>query len=224
MVSERKSADISDVLATFSAHVQENYPEPETFRENLENLLAAKKDRMSEAAYIVSLERNVVFLHDLSIEGEALMEAVLGGLNDEGSLAQGAEPVLAGLENDVRSGTDERHKRIFMEEEGSEFAELIKLRREDKGRYCDQLEFQYFYLMTLRMLLFEFFNLLAAVSAEYFVDRIDDAAPGLVMSNIVVTANYYLGNIAVGEVVEAEGPAGGGSGKVRGRDKGEPSS
>ena len=58
--------------------------------------------------------------------------------------------------------------------------------------------------MTHRMLLFEFFNILAALKADYHIGDIDEAAPAHVTGHIHMTANYYLGNIAVGEIVESD--------------------
>ena len=54
------------------------------------------------------------------------------------------------------------------------------------------------------MLLFEFIGVMAAVREEYEIERVDEAAFELINSNIEMTANYYLGNISVGEVVEEE--------------------
>jgi hypothetical protein len=50
------------------------------------------------------------------------------------------------------------------------------------------------------MLLFEFLNLLCVVREEYVIGRVDSAAPGHLLSHIEMTANYYLGNIGVGEI------------------------
>jgi hypothetical protein len=59
----RKKADIQSLIATFSAHVSENYPAPEVYRENLTSMLAAKKERMESGEFVASLERNLVFLN-----------------------------------------------------------------------------------------------------------------------------------------------------------------
>ena len=54
------------------------------------------------------------------------------------------------------------------------------------------------------MLLFEFIGVMAAVKDEYEIERVDEAAFELIRSNIEMTANFFLGNISVGEVVEDE--------------------
>lgn len=200
----KKIADIDDVLATFSAHIKENYPSPEQFRENLRSLLEAKQERLEESDYAASLEKNIIFLHDLAIEGEALLEIVLGTINEPSSLDAGAGPLLDEMEKEVRATTPERHRSVFVEGGSGEFSQLLQLRAEGGKRYMEKLEFDYFYLMTLRMLLFEFFNVLETISREYHIDRIDPAAPSHVTGHIEMTANYYLGNISVGEIVEDE--------------------
>ncbi|MBU8922480.1 MAG: hypothetical protein KOO63_11740 [Bacteroidales bacterium] len=204
MTEEKKNAGINDVLATFSAHVKENYPEPDLFKSNLQNLLSEKQERMDADMYILSLEKNIVFLQELVIEGEAVLELTLGQINEPGQLDDGPEPLLTEIENGVKANTAERHREVFVEGVGGMFEELLEVKRSDPGIYQEKLEFNYFFLMTHRMLLFEFFSILAALKADHHIGEIDEAAPAHVTGHIQMTANYYLGNIAVGEIVDAE--------------------
>ena len=48
---------------------------------------------------------------------------------------------------------------------------------------------------------------MAAVREEYVIERVDESAFDLIRSNIEMTANYYLGNISVGEVVDEKSPS-----------------
>ncbi|MCK4538943.1 MAG: hypothetical protein KAV42_09130 [Candidatus Krumholzibacteria bacterium] len=203
MTEERKSAGISDVLATFSAHVKEHYPEPDLFRANLRNLLKEKQERMDTDMYILSLEKNIVFLQELVIEGEAALELMLGEINESGQLDDGPGPMLTEMENGVKANTAERHREVFIEGVGGMFEELLEVKTSDPGNYQDKLEFNYFFLMTHRMLLFEFFGVLAALKADYHIGEIDEAVQAHVTGHIQMTANYYLGNISVGEIVDA---------------------
>lgn len=205
----RKSADIEEVLQTFSAHVKDNYPQPAMFRENLEKLLEAKKRRMKEAEYLASLERNMVFLHDLAIETEALLESLLEGINERDDLSSVIEEMLQEIEAGVRKVAGERWGQVFRDGRDGDFGELRGLRGGDAAEYASRLEFEYKYLMTFRMMLFEFFGLLAAVNGEYEIERVDEAAPRHILNHIGMTANYYLGNITVGEVVTEGKEAGG---------------
>ena len=208
MSGRDKTADISDLIATFSSHLRENYPDPGVFRENLASLLSSKRERMEKDEYVLSLERNLVFLQELTVEAEALLEVLLGSVNEQPPPEGGYLPVLEEMETKVREVTSERHRETFVDDGEAGYDGLRKLKEGDRESYVERLEFHYSLLMTLRIFLFEFFNVLAAVAAGHRIDRIDDAAPGLVTSNIEMTANYYLGNISVGEVVEGEGEDG----------------
>ncbi len=200
---EKKHADIDDLLATFSSFIKENYPESGRFRENLGALLLAKKKRLSEKSYIESLERNIVFLQELTMEGEVFLEEVLETVNDEENvLDDGAGPPLDAMEKRVKETAQARHSEIFADGGEIDLHGLALLKKGGGGEYVDKLEFNYSYLMTLRMLLFEFFNVIAEISKEYIIDRIDSAAPAHIMNHVEMTANYYLGNVIVGEVVE----------------------
>lgn len=203
----KKKADIEALIVTFSTHVSENYPAPEVYRDNLASMLAAKKERMEDGAYVASLERNLVFLKDLVTEGEALLEYLLERINNKEPSAGKINTALGALEEKVRSGTAGRVEQVLGESDEDDFRELTELRGKDQEAYAEKLEFNYCYFMTYRMLLFEYMGVLAAVKGEYEITRVDEAAFGLVQSNIEMTANYYLGNISVGEVVDDPSPS-----------------
>ena len=203
----KEKADIESLIATFSAHVSENYPEPKVYRENLMSMLEAKKERMETGEYVASLEKNLVFLKDLVTEGEALLEYLLERINNDEPTADKINAALGALEDKVRSGTGGRVEKVLGESDEDDFKELTALRGKDQEAYTEKLEFNYIYFMAYRMLLFEFFGVMAAVKAEYEVARVDEAAIGLIQSNIDMTANYYLGNISVGEVVDEKPPS-----------------
>jgi hypothetical protein len=209
---EKKRADIDDLLATFSSFIKESYPEGGLFRDNLHALLAAKKERLSLEAYIDSLERNIVFLQELIMEGEVFLDEVLETMNEgECALDDGAGPPLDAMEKRVKESVQgAAHTEILAGEGEGAPGGLALLKKEDPAGYLEKLEFNYSYLMTLRMLLFEFFNVVAEIRKEYAVDRIDEAAPAHIMNHVEMTANYYLGNISVGEVSEEKGGGTGG--------------
>jgi hypothetical protein len=204
---EKKEADIEALIATFSAHVSDNYPAPEVYGENLDSMLAAKRERMESGEYIASLEKNLVFLKDLVTEGEALLEYLLERINNDEPTADKINAALGALEEKVRSGTAGRVEKVLGESDEDDFKELTELRGKDEKAYADKLEFNYKYFMAFRMLLFEFFGVMAAVREEYVIERVDESAFDLIRSNIEMTANFYLGNISVGEVVDDKSPS-----------------
>jgi hypothetical protein len=203
----RKKADIEALIATFSAHVRENYPAPAAFSENLDRMLGAKKERMEGGEYIFSLERNLVFLKDLVDEGEALLEYLLGRINDGEPTSGKINSALRALEDKVRSGTSGRVEQVLGGEGAKDFEELSALRGGDRDVYTEKLEFNYKYFMAFRMLLFEFFGVLAAIREEYEITGVEEGAFELIRGNIEMTANYYLGNVSVGEIVSGEEPS-----------------
>jgi hypothetical protein len=203
MTEEGKSAGISDVMATYSAHIKESYPKPDLFCAYLQNLLKEKHERMDVDMYIQSLEKNIVFLQELVIEGEAALELMLGQINESGQLDDGPGPMLTEIEDGVKANTADRHREVFVDGGGGMFEELLEVKRSAPGDYQEKLEFNYFFLMTHRMLLFEFFSILSALKVDYHIGEIDEAAPAHVTAHIRMTANYYLGNISVGEIVDA---------------------
>lgn len=201
----KKHADIEAVMATYSSHVSENYPQPEQFRENLARMLEAKKQRRSPEEYVESLEKNLVFLVDLITEGEAYLELVLGRVNDAGMTSEEIAGTIEEMERRVRASTSRRRAELLGPQADGDLAELAALRGGDRDAYLGKLEFNYIYYMTMRLFLFEFFNILAAVREEYAVQRVDDAAFGHVRVHIEMTVNYYLGNISIGEIVSDAG-------------------
>ncbi len=203
----KKKADIEALIATFSEHVSDNYPAPDVYQENLTSMLAAKKERMEGEKYIASLEKNLVFLKDLVTEGEALLEYLIERINNPEPSADKINAALGALEEKVRGGTAGRIEQVLGESDEDDFRELTALRGKDQEAYTEKLEFNYIYFMAFRMLLFEFFGVMAAVRDEYEIMRVDEAAIGLIQSNIEMTANYYLGNISVGEVVDEKPPS-----------------
>ncbi|MBN1164632.1 MAG: hypothetical protein JXB45_08640 [Candidatus Krumholzibacteriota bacterium] len=198
---EKKHADIDQVLATFSDHLSKSYPAPGQFQKNLDQLLAAKKQRLSAMDYTRSLEKNTIFLHDLILEGEGYLEVLLGRINDDHLTAPEVEAIFGEMESQVRSAVEERHRRVFGSGEGKDEI-LMPARQEYEGDSdTEKLEFSYFYYLVLRIFLFEFFNVLLAVREDYIIDRIDAAAGPHVLNHVKMNTNYYLENISVGEIV-----------------------
>jgi hypothetical protein len=125
---KKKSADIEDLLATFADHIAGSYPEPRQFRDNIVNLLEQKRKQKSESEYIVSLEKNIVFLSDLVIEGEAFLEMLLSQINDESPVDVKVENYLQEMESRVRANIQERYDEIFSGQKNEEFVELLDSR------------------------------------------------------------------------------------------------
>ena len=142
----KKKADIEALIATFSGHVSENYPAPDVYRENLSSMLAAKKERMEDGAYVASLERNLVFLKDLVTEGEAYLEFLLERVNDAEPTAAEISAALEATEKKVRAGTSGRVEELLGGKGGEEFGELASLRGKEEKAYIEKLEFNYIYL------------------------------------------------------------------------------
>lgn len=201
-----KTATLDEVLATFSAHISKSYPSPENFRRNFALLLEGKRGRSGEAEYAVSLEKNIVFLNDLVAEAEGVLGSLLlpapeGGLEEEELAAR-----LGELEEHAHGQTAKRHRELFVEGTGDEFRELRAGRSAGGTAYLDQLEFNYRYLMTMRIFLFEFLGVLAAIRTEYALEKVAAGAGQRIRNHLEVTAHYYLGNVAVSG---GEGVAGG---------------
>ena len=208
MSARRKQADIEQVMTTFSAHISTSYPEPQQFRDNLAGMLAAKKKRLSPDSYVEALEKNLVFLIDLVTEGEACLELVLGRINDRRLGGGEIAAKIGEMEQRVRSLTVHRREELFAAGGKGELSRLAELRARGGEAYIEKLEFNYIYYMALRIFLFEFLGILVSVRAEYSVQRVDEAAFEHVRNHVLMTANFYLGNIAVGQVApEGSGPA-----------------
>ena len=191
-----KEATFEEILATYSDHVSKSYPAPAQFRQRMEMLLENKREKTGEEEYLGSLETNVVFLHDLVTEGEVLLDKLL---RPDTRAKEKLDTILEKLEKKVRSQTKKRRESLFEADGDEEFSELARLKREDPDRYRSKLEFNYIYLMTLRILLFEFFNVLGSIKEMYPLAEMKANAPKLVMDSLGLTANYYLENVTVEE-------------------------
>ena len=192
---DRRRATLDEIFATFSEHIRRNYPSPADFRRNFDILLWGKRDRADAPGYALSLERNIVYLDGVVEEALSLAERILDPGEDLDETK--AASILGDLEKSARRSTGARHRRAFEAREDPAFAALAAGRAEGGAGYIGDLEFNYRYLMTLRLFLFEFVSVLAAVRAEYDTGP---AAPGdiaRIRGQIGVMANYYLGNVSV---------------------------
>jgi hypothetical protein len=194
MVKEKR-ATLEEILVTFSAHVSKNYPSPEEFQERLRLMLDNKKEGKGGDVYAKSLENNVVFLHDLVTEGRALL-ALLLRLDKEPK--KNLDAMLEEMEGKVRAQTKKRHAAVFNRGEDEEFRELAAMRRGKSADYIEKLEFNYLYLMTLRILLFEFMSVLQSIKTEYRLAEMKSDASKGVTDSLALTAHFYMGNVKVG--------------------------
>jgi hypothetical protein len=194
MVKE-KQAKLEEILTTFSSHVSKNYPSPEEFQERLHLLLDNKKEGKGGDVYAKSLENNVVFLHDLVTEGRALLALLL---RPDKEPKKNLDVMLEEMEGKVRAQTKKRHAAVFDRGEDEEFRELAAMRRGKSADYIEKLEFNYLYLMTLRILLFEFMSVLQSIKAEYRLAEMKPGASKEVTDSLALTAHFYLGNVKVG--------------------------
>ncbi len=196
---ERRTVTIDEIIATFSSHVSKSYPSPKDFRRNFGLLLKGKRERVDKEGYSVSLEKNIVFLVDLVAEGERLAERLLmPGHSDEPD-AQSISARLEAMEKTSHERTAKLHREAFVEGTAAGFEELRGDRSAGGSAYVDKLEFNYRYLMTLRIFLFEFISVLAAVRSEYSISGAGHEAARKIRDHLELTAHYYLGNVAVGE-------------------------
>jgi hypothetical protein len=198
---ESNRITIEEVLATFSNHVSKHYPNVKNFRRNFNMLLKGKRDRLDQGQYELSLEKNIVFLNDLVAGGERFLERLLAG---EKSVSSGEDvaSALAALEAKAHEGTTDRHREAFIDGKDPEFEELVEARAKGGSAYMEKLEFHYRYLMMLRIFLFEFISVLAAVLAQYMLAKGGRGAVQKARSHLELTAHYYLGNVEVGERAE----------------------
>lgn len=191
----RPRATLEEILATFSGHLAKSYPTPEDFRRNFDILLFGKRDRTDAPGYRLSLEKNIVYLSALLDEALALAERMLdpSAPADEKSLPT----VIEGIEKKVKGGTAVRHKRAFVEGNDPAFRDLYAERESDG--YLEKLEFNYRYLMTLRLFVIEFVSVLAAVRSSYDIAPPPADARRRVRNQVEIMAHYYLGNVTVQE-------------------------
>lgn len=204
MSTRRKTVSFEEILSTFSTHVRETLRSPVNYRENLEVLLGEKKERMDVAAYIESLERNVVYLDELVCRAEELLDRLLkkrpAGLGDEAALTAAVQEI----EENVRTEVEELREDIFSSRGSDEFKELRGLRKQGGEAYIERIEFHYGYLMTLRILFFEFLGVLAAVNSRYDLPETGEREYKQIETHVELTAHFYMGNIDV-ESCETEG-------------------
>ncbi|MFA4947213.1 MAG: hypothetical protein WC674_01735 [Candidatus Krumholzibacteriia bacterium] len=214
-----KPATIEEVLATFSSHLAKNYPSADDFRRNFDLLLKGKRERPGEAEYPVSLERNIVFLNDLVAEAEAFVERILVAETGGDAKEEDISTALDAIENDAHETNARRHREAFVEGSAADFRELREDRAVGGKPYLDKLEFNYRYLMTVRIFLFEFISVLAAIRASYSIPGGTPEILAKIRNHLEVTVHYYLGNVAVGE---EEGAKTGAGGAERGAGGAEP--
>jgi len=196
---ELMPATIEEVLATFSSHISKNYPSPEGFRRNFDLLLKGKRERPDAAAYPVSLEKNIVFLNDLVAEAEAFVERILAAGPGGGTKEEDILPALDAIEKKAHEANARRHREAFVDGSAADFRELREGRAGGGKPYLDKLEFNYRYLMTLRIFLFEFISVLAAIRASYSITGGTAEILAKIRTHLELTVHYYLGNVAVGE-------------------------
>jgi hypothetical protein len=196
-----KGMDTGEILAAFSSHISENYPSPEGFKRDLDRILECKLGREGEGGYGVSLEKNVIFLHDMIVEGEALLDVLLRPSSGPDAGGSELDRLLEEMEAKVRRRTVDRHREIFSEGKDREFDNLRDLKESDEAAFLEKLEFNYRYLMTLKILLF---NFLASIEEEDLVSWKGSVTSRQVMDHLEFSAHYYLGNIKVGEGTEVE--------------------
>ena len=196
---KKKHATLADLLATYSSHVSRNYPSPDEFRGNFDRILAGKRDRFPGGEYIAALETNVVFLHDLIVEGEAALDVLFDAKKSRPLSASHVNELLGEMEERVRGHSGQRRSEAFIEEQDAEFAGLRELKGTDAAAYVDKLESTYRHLMMFKVLLFEFFNVMGPVISRYPLARTTEETRREVLNHIELTANYYIGTLTVGE-------------------------
>ena len=194
---KKKYATIDDLLATYSSHVSRNYPSPEEFRGNLDRILAGKRERFRDKEYVAALETNVVFLHDLIVEGEAALDVLFDAKKSRSLNSSSVNSLLGEMEKRVRGRSEQRRREAFIEGENGEFAELCKLKGSNPAPYVGKLESTYRFLMIFKVLLFEFFNVMGPVMSRYPIARTTEATRRQVINHIELTVNYYLGTITI---------------------------
>lgn len=198
-VMKERHVTVEEILATYSNHITKSYPSPEEFKERLGLLLTHKKDRMGDDEYATSLEMNIIFLHGLVFEGEALLDVLLGGKRKKEQAGKSLSSILGEMETKMKGQTKQRHKEAFIEGKDESFHDLFNMKTSRHKAYVEKLEFDYRYLMTLRILFFEFFNVLASVKSQYKLARMTTSASRRVLDALKLNAHYYLGNIEVTE-------------------------
>lgn len=203
-----KRIDIDSVLATFSSNLADKYRSPEDFNSHLSELLTSKFKRGNEKDYIKSLEKNIVFLSYFTEEGKALLALMMERMDERESFNE-IDPglFLSKAEERIRKETGPRHRKIFGSGESEDFVELLEEREKGEGAYIERLEFFYSYLMAIRTFMVDFMNILYVLRNEYTIENIEGSGAEEAWSYIEMMANYYIGNIKIGEASdESEKP------------------
>ncbi len=201
----KKRVDLRQVLVTFSHNLEAKYHSPEELKKSLRRVMNSKKQRNGEDDYQDSLEKNIVFLKYFVEEGNALVELMLANVDDDEKFLE-ADPglLLSLIEERLRKETGASHRKIFLETEDEEFTDLVAAKKTGGKYYSEKLEFYYEYLMTIRNLMVDFMNVLFAVQREYIIENTGEVSADDVWSHIEMMANYYIGNIRVGESGEQQ--------------------
>ena len=193
----KKTIGMDDLIATYMTHLSEKYKIPHEFGLKLDVLLAEKRNRAGPEEYMGTLEKNIVFFSDLIVEGEALIDIFLRPKKGRGGSDIDLNELLSEMDRKVRAKTDERHRKIFGGKGGEEFAELVKLKKSGDPLFVERLEFNYKYLMTLKILLFEFLSVLDSIASEYEIDPGEGGAGKRIIDSVKMAANFYIGNIDI---------------------------
>ena len=168
---ERKTVTIDEIIATFSSHIEKHYPSPKDFRRNFDLLLKGKRERTDEGG-VRGLAREEHRLSERSRGG-------CGGARRKAPRTRGGtmsrrrrsiSSMLEAIEKKAHETTAQRHREAFVEGSGGRnSASSARTAAGGRRPYLDKLEFNYRYLMTLRIFLFEFISVLAAIRSEYSI-------------------------------------------------------
>ncbi len=194
---KKKRVKFDEILATYSSHISHNYPSPDEFRRSIDGILAGKRKRFKGEGYIVSLETNVVYLHDLIMEGEALLDVLLVSKKSRIMDHTRIDPLLEEMERKVRGQSERRRNEAFVVGSDGEFAELKRLKESDTSAYGKKLDFTYRHLMAFKVFLFEFFNVLSSIVSRYAIARGTVGNVRAIINHIELTVNYYLGTVGI---------------------------
>jgi len=196
-----KKANIraEEIIATFSSHIREQYSSVEEFRKELSKLLESKKKKFSEDDYILSIERNLVYFNNLVTGVEAFIDEVLKNPKLSGKLLKDSEKTLSELEKAVERRTEEEHKKVFIECEDPSIAALLAVKEENKREYLERIEFEYRYLFTFKLFLFEFISVLKAVREKYSFPADIFGYREIIMQSVEFLTNFYIGNVKLDE-------------------------
>ena len=114
-------------------------------------------------------------------------------------LLEESEKTLSELEKAVESKTEEEHKKVFIECEDPSIAALLAIKEENKKEYIERIEFEYCYLFTFKLFLFEFISVLKAVREKYSFPANIFEYREIIMQSIEFLTNFYIGNIKLDE-------------------------